>query len=139
MCVQNNYSNQYGQEKLRFLVIDDEPDIVAAVSDIIRFTGNDAQSFTNPKDAINDFTAHPKAYDAVITDLRMPFMSGKEVIKEIRQHSNLPVMVITASYIGLTESEMAKLGVEKLLRKPFDFADIEAVVTAVRRHGQKAS
>lgn len=133
-------NDRYDSEKLRFLVIDDEPDIVDAVGEIIEYTGNHAAKFTNPLDAVSDFVQHPEKYDAVITDIRMPHMNGKEVIQAIRQHSqNVPVTVITASYTGLNKNDIARLKVERLLHKPFDFTEIEAVITRAKQRPQKAS
>lgn len=132
--------DEYMKEKIRFLVIDDEPDIVDAVGAIIEYTGNSATTYTNPLEAVSEFTQHPENYDAVITDIRMPHMSGMEVIRKIRQHSqDVPVTVITASYLGLNPQQMTQLNVARLLHKPFEFTEMQEIITSVKRRVEKAS
>src|SRR5690349_22302795 len=67
----------------KVLIVDDEQDILAictkALSREFKVDG-----FSNPSEALEHFKANPADYDLVLTDVRMPLISGFELAKEVR-------------------------------------------------------
>jgi CheY-like chemotaxis protein len=70
------------QGRLRILLVDDEPDIVYVQKRGLELNGYEVHGFTDPLQALQDFA--PGQYDAVITDIRMPGMTGLELYRAIR-------------------------------------------------------
>jgi CheY-like chemotaxis protein len=68
--------------QLRVLLVDDEPDIVYVQKKGLELKGFEVHGFTDPVEALQSFL--PDRYDVVITDIRMPGMSGLELYQAIR-------------------------------------------------------
>jgi PAS domain S-box-containing protein len=102
------------------LLIDDE----AAVSEVTRHQleklGYRVTAFQDSSKAVAAFTENPTSFDAVLSDLSMPFISGLEVVSAIRKsRPDLPV-VLASGFFQTSDHEAAKkLGVKEFLTKPF--------------------
>jgi len=108
----------------KFLVVDDDPVVAKSIDRVLTGKGYAVITASNGPEAL-DKLAREK-YDAVITDIRMPGMSGLEMAARIRQSQPwLPVVIVTG--YGSTESEaLAKdIGVTSFLRKPLSPEMIE--------------
>jgi len=81
-------------ENLRVLLVDDEEELVETLAERLEIRGIDAEAVTNGEDALRlllDYT-----FDVVLLDVRMPGISGLEVLKLIRrQRPNTQVILIT--------------------------------------------
>lgn len=100
------------------LVVDDDPQILDAVSSLLREYGYDVSSCENAKDAVS--TVKEKQYNAVLSDIRMPEISGIELLDKIRRYDmDVPVILMT----GYADLDMAinaiKKGVFDFITKPF--------------------
>ena len=75
-------------------------------------------------------------YDAVITDISMPGLSGREVLRHVNaKQPTTPVIVISGRPDGSDGDSMVALGAFAYITKPFQLADIEDAVTrAITRH-----
>lgn len=75
-------------------------------------------------------------YHAVITDLSMPGLSGREVLKHIQEnHPATPVIVISGNPDGVDSESLVEMGAFAYITKPFQLDDIEDTVTrAIARH-----
>jgi DNA-binding response OmpR family regulator len=72
-------------------------------------------------------------FDIVVTDLRMPFYSGMQVLEKLRSsHWNLPVVLMTAFSDDATRARSSKLGAT-LLDKPFAMADLFCAIDLLLR------
>jgi DNA-binding response OmpR family regulator len=67
------------------LIVDDEEDIANILRQFLTQAGFNAVSFTSPLLALEHFMHNPLAYPVIITDLRMPGMSGIELANKIRE------------------------------------------------------
>ena len=77
---------------------------------------------------------HP---DLVLLDLMMPVMDGNQFIREMRQTSKTPVIVITAKGETFDKVTLLELGADDYITKPFDMREVVARVHAVlRRYGR---
>lgn len=107
-------------KNLKLLFVEDEEDLVSIISDTLTKLGANFLIAKNGKDGLELFKNNADI-DVVITDINMPIMNGLEMIKEIRELSNVEVVIMSAH----TESEYIdkskELGVKHYLLKPFDF------------------
>lgn len=114
-------------ERPRVLVVDDEESVRMLVA---RTLAKDCEVDTVADGPAAVDRLQTSEYDLLITDLRMPGMDGLSVIREIRRHSELPVIVITAYSTEANAIEALNLGVMGYLTKPFR---IERMVGIARR------
>src|SRR6185295_2865422 len=77
-----------------------------------------------------------ETYDVVLTDLSMPGLSGRELLKYIQaKHSTTPVIVISGMFEARYERDMIDAGAFAYFAKPFKLDEIEAAVDrAILRH-----
>lgn len=122
-------------ERQRILVIDDEPDTVFLIKNILRMAGYDVLSALSGADALKKCKDLPP--DLVLLDLMMPEMDGWETLRYIREMSEVPVIIVSA--IGAKEEIVHALdiGVDDYLTKPFFNAEVVARVRAVLRRAGK--
>ena len=55
----------------------------------------------------------------IITDLNLPFTSGKQIVFEVKKNYDIPIIVLTASGVEQTEMEILELGADDFIVKPF--------------------
>ena len=83
----------------QILLVDDEPSLVALISDTLIGLGYVPVGFTASTAALAAFRAHPERFDAVITDARMPELSGSSLMRELHAvRSDIPVLM-TSGFI----------------------------------------
>ena len=82
-----------------------------------------------------------ETYDAVLTDINMPGLSGRELLRRIlAKHSTTPVIVISGMYEGSDARELIDAGAFACFAKPFKLDEIEAAVDrAISRHQEMTS
>lgn len=101
------------------LYVDDEEPLVYLVTRVLERLGYRVTGFIDARAALAAFETNPEAYDAVVTDLSMPGMSGEDFAKRILQlRPQLPV-VVTSGYVRPEDRQSAlQSGVRELLLKP---------------------
>jgi PAS domain S-box-containing protein len=119
-----------GQFQGSILLVDDEPEVREATSGMLEALGLRVVTAVDGQDALLRFQAEQGTIDAVLLDLTMPRMDGRETFQELRRlQANLPVIL----YSGYSEQEsMPPLdqGFAGFLQKPFQ---LEALKAALRR------
>lgn len=117
-----------GRERL--LLIDDEVDVVATYRRILVRLGYMVDAYTDPVVALTAFRSEPGRYDAVLTDLIMPEMTGDDVAREVLQlRADLPVLICTG-YLPDT-IDIRSLPTIKILEKPIDPATLARTLRAM--------
>ncbi|MFY0679492.1 MAG: response regulator [Thalassovita sp.] len=107
------------------LVIEDEPNIIEAISFILSRDGWSVDTHSNGHDAVD--VVRGKNPDLVILDVMLPGKSGYDILSELRESEatqDLPVLMLTAR--GQTKDrELAqRIGVSRFMTKPFSNAEI---------------
>ena len=111
----------------RVIVVDDEPTVLALVRDILVSSGYTVTTVPSGTEALRRLEID--TFDLVITDLRMPEMSGRELIAQLRAqpaYKKVPILVLAT---GAEEAELDTLKVDMRIGKPFP---PKMLVTAVR-------
>ena len=91
-------------ESLRILLIDDNQHGLVARRELLRGEGYKVEVASSGQEGLDAFSA--RAFDLVVTDYRMPGMSGQQVIRKIRQQKpGVPIVLLTgyAETLGLSE------------------------------------
>ncbi len=122
-------------DRQKVLVVEDEPDTVLLLKNILRLAGFDVLSSTNGRDALRKYK--DLAPDIILLDLMMPDMDGWETLRYLREMSDVPVIIISA--LGSKEDivKALKTGVDDYLTKPFFNAEVVARIQAVMRRAGK--
>ncbi|MGN0436950.1 MAG: response regulator transcription factor [Lachnospiraceae bacterium] len=78
-------------------------------------------------------------YDLVLMDLMLPYKGGDALIKELREHSNTPVIVLSAKSMMETRLEVLRLGADDYIMKPFDLDEVLVRMEVVLRRCKDCS
>ncbi len=115
------------------LVVDDEPQMLIALSAILSRKGYRVTTTASSREALE--ILREKHYDLVISDLRMPNLDGIELLKRVRSlNSGSAVILLTAFGTVPNAVEAMKLGALDYLVKPFSSEELERVVEAALSH-----
>lgn len=114
----------------RLLVVDDDQSMRAALYESLSSCGYEVETAENGSDALAKFKEGQFA--VVVTDMRMPMMSGMDVLRGIKKISpHTPVILITAYGTVNTAVEAMKEGAAEFIMKPFSLDDLEFAVKNV--------
>jgi len=113
--------------KPRVIVIDDDPDSLGSVAAALRRDGYDVRPFADPREGLAYLSA--EGADVVLTDLKMPGLSGMEVIgRVVAEHAGVSVVVLTAFGTVYNAVEAMRAGASDFLEKPVGIPQLRAAV-----------
>ncbi|HEY5374374.1 MAG TPA: ATP-binding protein [Polyangiaceae bacterium] len=118
----------------RVLFVDDEPVLGAVAQKMMQRLGYRATVFQSSEAALTAFQSDPGAFDALITDLTMPAMTGVELARQVLAvRPGLPVILVSGSSGQLTTTELRKVGIRELLSKPLDYGTLARTLNQMLR------
>jgi two-component system KDP operon response regulator KdpE len=115
----------------RILVVDDEPQILRALTTSLRGAGYDVVQAATGGEALSVVAVRPP--DAVVLDLILPDISGIDVCTQIRAHSEIPIVVLSAVGEERTKVHALDAGADDYVTKPFGLDELTARLRAVLR------
>ena len=122
--------------KATILIVEDEEKIVSVIEAYLKHEGYQTLYAYNGKTALSLFESHRP--DAVVLDRMLPELNGDEVLKTIRQLSDVPVLMLTAKGSENDVVEGLNLGADGYVIKPFRPRELVARLEALlRRFGPK--
>ncbi len=124
-------------ERLQILVVDDESRMRKLVRDFIQREGYSVLEAADGAEAMDVFYEN-KGIALVILDIMMPKMDGWQVCREIRQTSDIPIIMLTARSDERDELQGFELGVDEYISKPFSPKILVARVSAILRRTRGA-
>jgi len=117
-------------------LVDDDRNILASVSIALEAKGYRVQTYTDGASALEGLKQTPP--DLAIFDIKMPRMDGMELLRRLRQKSDLPVIFLTSKDEEIDELFGLKMGADDFIRKPFSQRLlVERVKAVLRRIGAK--
>ena len=125
--------------KLKILVVDDESRMRKLVKDFLMKKDFDVLEAGDGEQAVDIFFEE-KDIALIILDVMMPKMDGWQVCREIRAHSRVPIIMLTAKSDERDELMGFDLGVDEYISKPFSPKILVARVEAILRrsgHGEQ--
>jgi CheY-like chemotaxis protein len=118
----------------RVLVVDDEEPLVRIATETLEGLGYRPVGFTSSSAALEAFRADPLGFDAVITDERMPGMTGATLIREVRAICpGIPAMLMSGLIGGTVSSRAREAGADEVLKKPLSGRDLATSLARVLR------
>lgn len=117
--------------KSKILIVDDDENITELIALYLEKEGYTTRSVNNGTDAIHVFNSFLP--NLVILDLMLPGRDGFDVCKDIRQVSNIPIIMLTAKGETFDKILGLELGADDYMVKPFDTKELTARVKAVLR------
>lgn len=120
------------------LVVDDEAALVTMTAETLSRIGYTVSEFTSARAALDAIREQPFAYDLLLTDERMPNMTGSTLIQKARAiRPSLPVLLMSG-YIGQTAADIDLTNlVETILPKPFTARELATTVASILAHAQE--
>lgn len=118
----------------KILVVDDEQRLRKLVHDYLSREGYEIIEAGDGEEALSKFY-EDKDISLILLDVMMPKKDGYEVLKEIRESSKVPVIMLTAKSDEQDELQGFSLGVDEYISKPFSPKILVARVQAVLRRG----
>jgi DNA-binding response OmpR family regulator len=110
------------------LVLDDEFDLLHHITELLKRHGFSVYGFTEPLLALEHFKTNSKDYSLVISDVRMPIMTGFEFVRKVKAlKSGVKVLLMTAfdvADIDLSKVLPSSIKINSFVRKPFRMQEL---------------
>lgn len=111
------------------LIVDDE----ATFRDVLRFNLNrDGYDVLTASNGVQALDVYKKA-DVILLDLMLPEMSGEDVCRKIRQHSSVPIIMVTAKESEIDKVVGLEIGADDYVTKPYSYRELVARIRAILR------
>ena len=125
-------------EKIKVLVVDDESRMRKLVSDFLTRDGYEVIEAGDGEEAVEIFFQN-KDIAVILLDVMMPKMNGWQVLKTIREYSQVPVIMLTAKGEDMDKILGLEYGADDYITKPFNILEVKARIKAILRRNSKAS
>lgn len=120
----------------RVLVVDDEKLIVKGIKFSLEQDDMQVDCAYDGEEALN--LAKQTEYDMVLLDIMLPKLTGLEVCQQIREFSNMPIIMLTAKGDDMDKILGLEYGADDYITKPFNILEVKARMKAIiRRNGKK--
>ena len=120
----------------RILIVEDEESFSDPLSYLLEKEGFEVTVAADGNEALSVFERD--SADLILLDLMLPGMSGTEVCRQVRQRSNVPVIMLTAKDSEIDKVVGLELGADDYVTKPYSSRELVARVRAVlRRQGEQ--
>ena len=112
-------------------MVDDEKPVLNLVQQMLYRLGYDVVINTNPASALEIFRKNPEDFDLVMTDMKMPEMTGEEFARAIIAiRPEVPIILCTAHREKL-HGKLSDAGIKEVIIKPFSMRDIAYAIRRV--------
>jgi DNA-binding response OmpR family regulator len=115
------------------LVIDDDPDVLNLFTEFLKREGFRTASYLDPLAALREIRGNPQRYSLVITDIRMPGISGLEIIKRVSQ-INQEIKVILISAFELDGDNLKGIKYEDFIKKPVHLRSLAETIDKILKN-----
>ena len=121
----------------RILIVDDEPNIIATLSPLLRTRGYDVLSAMTGRSALD--VVERDTPELIILDLGLPDMAGVEVCRQIRQTTSAPILVLSARGAEGDKVHALDAGADDYVTKPFGAQELLARIRVALRRVETAA
>lgn len=119
----------------KILVVDDEKLIVKGIRFSLEQEGMEVDCAYDGEEALE--LAKAGAYDIILLDVMLPKMNGFEVCQQIREFSDVPVIMLTAKGEDMDKILGLEYGADDYITKPFNILEVKARIRAILRRSSK--
>jgi two-component system response regulator ChvI len=121
----------------KIALVDDDRNILTSVSMALEAEGFDVKTYMDGESAIKGLGLNP--VDLVVSDIKMPRMDGMEVLKNLREKSDVPVIFLTSKDDEIDQVLGLRMGADDYITKPFSQRLlIERIRAILRRNEMRA-
>ncbi len=114
----------------RILAVDDEEQVAHMLEYMLRYLGYSATVMTDSRKALELFSADPDAFDLVISDLTMPYLTGEALVRKLREiRASIPVILTTGFSGRINEESCKSLNIQGLFMKPFVLTELAELLS----------
>ena len=122
---------------MKALVVDDEKLIVKGLKFSLEQEGYEVDCAYDGQEAVDK--CKEKEYDIVLLDLMLPILSGYEVCQQVREFSDMPIIMLTAKGDDMDKILGLEYGADDYITKPFNISEVKARIKAIIRRNKKRS
>lgn len=115
----------------RILLVEDEPDLADPLAYLLRREGYEVEICDDGPGALAAFRS--RGADVILLDLMLPGLAGTEVCRQVRQSSNVPIIMLTAKDSEVDIVVGLELGADDYITKPYSSRELLARMRAVLR------
>ncbi|MGN1378479.1 MAG: response regulator transcription factor [Dorea sp.] len=119
----------------RVLVVDDEKLIVKGIRFSLEQDGMEVDCAYDGEEALK--LAKENAYDIILLDIMLPKYDGFEVCQQIREYSDVPIVMLTAKGDDMDKILGLEYGADDYITKPFNILEVKARIKAIIRRTSK--
>jgi DNA-binding NtrC family response regulator len=129
-------SSTLNSDYKNIMIVDDEPDILNLFSDYLQMKGFNVRTFEDPIQALSEIKLNHTSYDVIISDIRMPQMTGIELVKMVNKiDSKIKVIFMTA--FDLKNDNIEQIEKAEFLTKPVKLDNLkESIIRILESQGQ---
>ena len=128
--------NKQGEREMarKVLVVDDEKLIVKGIRFSLEQEGMEVDCAYDGQEAFD--LASQNQYDIILLDVMLPKMTGFEVCQQIREFSNVPIIMLTAKGDDMDKILGLDYGADDYITKPFNILEVKARIKAIIRRSE---
>ncbi|MDQ4101407.1 MAG: response regulator [Thermoproteota archaeon] len=130
----NGNNNSNDKPLARLLIVDDDSDIVQSLKLGLYQNGFLVDTFTNPEEALQSFKSHADSYCLVLSDVRMPEISGIQLAKKAKE-TNPDVKVVLMTAFEIKDDEFSKVfpstQVDGFVQKPVGIRELTDKILSI--------
>jgi len=115
--------------KTKILIIEDDKEINSFVASFLIENDYDVVSAYDGLNGIK--VAQKEQPDLILLDIMLPYQSGDEVLKSLREENHIPVIIVSAKSLVQTKVDLLRLGADDYITKPFALNELLARIEAV--------
>lgn len=123
--------------KKKILIIEDEIDLIKVLKDTFEKENFQVFCAENGEEGVEKF--YEKNPDLILLDINMPKKNGWEVCKEVREQSNIPIVMMTARDSEIDELKGLNIGADDYITKPFSLKVLVVKVKKILKIDEKSS
>ncbi len=117
----------------KVLIIEDEKNLARFVELELKHEGMDTEVHYDGRSGLEAALDENKEFDLILLDLMLPELNGLDVARRIRQHSNIPIIMMTARDSTIDQVSGFDHGADDYITKPFEIEELLARIRALGR------
>ena len=121
----------------KILIIEDNKDVNTMLAEVLSDEKYEVSSAYTGIEGLKKIKT--EEYNLILLDIMLPYKSGDEILKEVREFSDVPIIIISAKDMIATKIDLLKMGADDYITKPFDLNEVIARVETNLRRSKRQS
>lgn len=114
------------------MIVDDDVSVSGVIEAMLKSLGYQVTTYTDSVKALEELSRTAEQYDALISDLKMPNITGLELAKRLQQNgTGIPLIIMSGDSTSVTEQSAQDLGIGKVLNKPVRMSELAKTIREV--------